>query len=106
MRKLRARRQGESNGMLNTIDEINAKAAAPGAVSAGAAWRALPPDGLRGTVHFSQSEIDEFCRRGFLKTERPDWFTMQNALFDVLDAAWAANLTPIKPPTADAVPEK
>jgi hypothetical protein len=64
------------------------------------------PDGLRGTVHFTQSEIDEFCRRGFLKTERPDWFTMQHALWDLLDAAWAANLIPIKPPTADAVPER
>ena len=49
-------------------------------------------DGLQGVVRFSQAEIDEFARRGFLKTERPDWFTMQNALFDLIDAAWAVDL--------------
>jgi hypothetical protein len=37
----------------------------------------------------------------------PDWFIMQNALFDLIDAARAANLTATaKPSTADTVPEK
>jgi hypothetical protein len=37
----------------------------------------------------------------------PDWFTVQNALFDLINAARAANLTATaKSSTADAIPEK
>jgi hypothetical protein len=86
MRKLRARRQGKSNGMPNTIDEINAQAAAAGAVSAGAARRRCLRTACAARFISANPRSTSFCHRGFLKTERPDWFTMQNALFDVLDA--------------------
>jgi hypothetical protein len=115
MRKLRARRQlEEGNGMGSSDYDKMEPAAAQKQAEWSKKMRVATSDSDGDDPHPPHSRpsirpASPYARRPNIPSapSGPDWFTMQNALFELIDAARAANLTATaKPSTADAVSEK